>query len=193
VIDRIRDTAAGLSDRVRDLKPVRSTADGSPPRPSLKSTIPPAPAKPGATKPGATSTIPTPRVDPELLGRRDRLIEKFTVMQADLGGAFYEMAIRDHVRLDALTAKAAELQSVDTELSQVERAIELERTGAVGRCSQCDSPYGPGVVYCSQCGHVLEQTIETPPAAPSASQPPPTLAQSPPPQSDPAPVNGSTS
>ena len=27
-------------------------------------------------------------------------IEKFTIMQADLGGAFYEMAIRDHVRMD---------------------------------------------------------------------------------------------
>ncbi len=96
------------------------------------------------------------------MGRRDRLIEKFTVMQADLGGAFYEMAIRDHVRLDALTAKAAELQVVDTELGQVERAIELERTGAVGHCTQCNAPYGPGVVYCSQCGHVLEQSVEGP-------------------------------
>ena len=42
-------------------------------------------------------------------------------MQADLGGAFYEMAIRDHVRLDVLTRKAAELQRVDAELLAVER------------------------------------------------------------------------
>jgi hypothetical protein len=103
-----------------------------------------------------------PPTDPELLARRDRLIEKFTIMQADLGGAFYEMAIRDHVRIDALTAKAAELQTVDVELGQVERLIELERTGAVGHCSSCNAPYGPGVVFCSQCGHVLERSVDPP-------------------------------
>ena len=46
-------------------------------------------------------------------------------MQADLGGAFYEMAIRDHVRMDVLTRKAAELQRVDAELLAVERVLEL--------------------------------------------------------------------
>lgn len=61
----------------------------------------------------------------ELLAQRDRLLEKFTVMQADLGGAFYEMAIRDHVRMDVLTRKAAELQRVDAELLAVERLLEL--------------------------------------------------------------------
>ena len=50
-------------------------------------------------------------------------------MQADLGGVFYEMAIRDHVRMDVLTRKAAELQRVDAELAQVERAA---RGGDVG-------------------------------------------------------------
>ncbi len=61
----------------------------------------------------------------ELAAQRDRLLEKFTVMQADLGGAFYEMAIRDHVRLDVLTRKAAELQRVDAELHAVERMLEM--------------------------------------------------------------------
>ena len=51
----------------------------------------------------------------DLIAQRDRLLEKFTVMQADLGGAFYEMAIRDHVRMDVLTRKAAELQRDATE------------------------------------------------------------------------------
>jgi hypothetical protein len=46
----------------------------------------------------------------ELLARRERLTERFTLMQADLGGVFYEMAIRDHVRMEVLTQKAAELQ-----------------------------------------------------------------------------------
>jgi len=63
--------------------------------------------------------------NPELRSQRDRLLEKFTIMQSDLGGAFYEMAIRDHVRMDVLTRKAAELQRVDAELLAVERMLEM--------------------------------------------------------------------
>jgi len=61
----------------------------------------------------------------DLLAQRDRLLEKFTIMQADLGGAFYEMAIRDRVRMDVLTRKAAELQRVDAELLTAERLLEM--------------------------------------------------------------------
>jgi hypothetical protein len=61
----------------------------------------------------------------ELRAHRDRLLEKFTIMQADLGGAFYEMAIRDHVRLDVLTRKAAELQRVDAELREADRMLAV--------------------------------------------------------------------
>jgi hypothetical protein len=61
----------------------------------------------------------------DLRAQRDRLLEKFTIMQADLGGAFYEMAIRDHVRMDVLTRKAAELQRVDAELLAAERMLEM--------------------------------------------------------------------
>lgn len=63
--------------------------------------------------------------DRELVAQRDRLLEKFTIMQSDLGGAFYEMAIRDHVRMDVLTRKAAELQRVDAELLAAERLLEV--------------------------------------------------------------------
>ena len=55
-------------------------------------------------------------------------------MQSELGGLFYEMAIRDHVRMDVLIPKAAELQRVDAELGQLERMIEIgerERRAAV--------------------------------------------------------------
>lgn len=65
------------------------------------------------------------RANDDLRAQRDRLLEKFTIMQADLGGAFYEMAIRDHVRLDVLTRKAAELQRVDAELREADRMLEL--------------------------------------------------------------------
>ena len=115
-------------------------------------------AKPIGDPAPQASKAAAPPFDPELRLERDRLIEKYTIMQSDLGGAFYEMAIRDHVRLDVLSRKAAQLQRVDNELAEVERAIELERTGAVGRCAHCDAPYGPGVAFCSQCGQALVHT-----------------------------------
>jgi hypothetical protein len=115
------------------------------------------PARAGAS-PAGSDAAPAPAADPDLRAQRDRLIERFTIMQSDLGGAFYEMAVRDHVRLDALTRKAAELQKIDAELSKVERAIQLERTGAVGTCASCHAPYGPGVAFCAQCGHSLIRT-----------------------------------
>ena len=78
-------------------------------------------------------------------------------MQADLGGAFYEMAIRDHVRMDVLTRKAAELQRVDADLLAVERMLELRRSDAAGICPSCDSPYGPADRFCPQCGQLAGQ------------------------------------
>jgi hypothetical protein len=111
---------------------------------------------------GAAKTPPVPRApapeNKELVGQRDRLLEKFTVMQADLGGAFYEMALRDHVRLDVLTRKAGELQRVDAELLAVERQLELERTDAAGHCPTCNSPFGRADRFCPQCGSSLVVT-----------------------------------
>jgi hypothetical protein len=91
--------------------------------------------------------------DRELRAQRDRLVEKFTIMQADLGGAFYEMAIRDHVKLDALTRKAAELQKVDQELGEIER--KLAEAAAPGTCPSCDAPHEPGDKFCAECGRSL--------------------------------------
>jgi len=110
----------------------------------------PAKAKPEPTKPSEEKVESA-----ELVAQRDRLLEKFTIMQADLGGAFYEMAIRDHVRMDVLTRKAAELQRVDAELLAVERLLELERADAAGICPSCSSPYGHAVRFCAQCGQSL--------------------------------------
>jgi predicted RNA-binding Zn-ribbon protein involved in translation (DUF1610 family) len=110
----------------------------------------PAKAKPEPAKPAEEKVE-----NAELVAQRDRLLEKFTIMQADLGGAFYEMAIRDHVRMDVLTRKAAELQRVDAELLAVERTLELERSDAAGLCPSCGSPYGHAVRFCPQCGNSL--------------------------------------
>jgi hypothetical protein len=125
-------------------------------RPATKAHRPAAPA--AAAKADAANAPAKPEESAELLAQRDRLLEKFTVMQADLGGAFYEMAIRDHVRLDVLTRKAAELQRVDAELLAVERVLELERADAAGLCPGCGAPYGHAVRFCAQCGHALVPT-----------------------------------
>lgn len=121
-------------------------------RPALRSTAPAAPAR------GDRQGAAKPEESVELLAQRDRLLEKFTVMQADLGGAFYEMAIRDHIRLDVLTRKAAELQRVDAELLAAERMLELERADAAGLCPGCGAPFGHAVRFCAQCGHALVPT-----------------------------------
>jgi hypothetical protein len=105
--------------------------------------------------PEVAKAAPQVEENAELRVQRDRLLEKFTVMQADLGGAFYEMAIRDHVRMDVLTRKAAELQRVDADLLALERMLELQRSDAAGMCPSCGSPYGPAVRFCPQCGHSL--------------------------------------
>lgn len=130
---------AGLARRPAEALRQRSVRE----RPS-KPTVATAPEQPKPEEQNA-----------ELIAQRDRLLEKFTVMQADLGGAFYEMAIRDHVRLDVLTRKAAELQRVDAELLAVERMLELERSDAAGLCPGCGAPYNHAVRFCAQCGQSL--------------------------------------
>lgn len=148
------------------LPPPPPSSNGVPKLPVAPPVGPPRFPFPGQSKGGAAPPKPqTPEEterkeeeSAELIAQRDRLLEKFTVMQADLGGAFYEMAIRDHVRLDVLTRKAAELQRVDAELLAVERLLELERADAAGLCPGCGAPYGHAVRFCAQCGTPLVPT-----------------------------------
>ena len=92
--------------------------------------------------------------DRELMAKRDRLIERFAAMQLDLGGAYYEMAIRDHLNNDVLIRKAAEMQRVDAELRQVEGVLEAGGSDA-GKCPACDAPSAPSAAFCSRCGSSL--------------------------------------
>ncbi len=142
---------SSLRDLARRVDPRPQARNGNAHLPAAQP--PPAAAKPATPAEGGEQAEST-----ELRAQRDRLLEKFTVMQADLGGAFYEMAIRDHVRLDVLTRKAAELQRVDAELLTLERMLELQRDDAAGHCPSCGSPYGPAVRFCPQCGHALTST-----------------------------------
>ena len=105
---------------------------------------------------GEMSRPPGP--DPELLAQRERLTERFALMQSELGGLFYEMAVRDHVQLDVLVAKAAELQRVDAELSQVEHLLNTEDGRLGGHCQSCGAAHARGAAFCSQCGTALPAT-----------------------------------
>jgi hypothetical protein len=62
----------------------------------------------------------------ELVAERDRLTERFVLMQSELGGLFYEMAIRDHLQLDLLVERAAAMQRVEDELRRVELQLGNE-------------------------------------------------------------------
>jgi hypothetical protein len=92
--------------------------------------------------------------DPGLTAERTRLSERFALMQAELGGLFYEMAIRDHVRMEVLMAKAAALQRVDAELAHVEHLLSGgEATGC--HCHACGAMHAAGAAFCSQCAAPL--------------------------------------
>jgi hypothetical protein len=87
--------------------------------------------------------------------RRDLLAERLTVMMLDFGGLAYEMAVRNHFRLDVLVNKAAELQAVDSELGQIDRLLSLGHAGAAGDCPNCGALFARGAAFCAQCGFEL--------------------------------------
>lgn len=61
--------------------------------------------------------------DSELRRRRDRLAERMAELHWNLGGLTYEMAIRDHFRLDVLVSRAAMLQDCEIELAEMDRVL----------------------------------------------------------------------
>jgi hypothetical protein len=108
----------------------------------------------GAGSNGAAS-VGTPVGEPEMRKQREELSRKFAELQWDLGGMTYEMAARDHYRLDVLNKQAAKLQEVDAELGQIERLMKLGEAGAAGTCPSCGALQARGAVFCWQCGNEL--------------------------------------
>ena len=108
--------------------------------------------KPATKRVSAAGTDPAEAPDAELIAQRDRLIERFAIMQSELGGLFYEMAIRQHVRLEVLMPRAAELQRVDTELGQLQRILDSGASSVGGNCPSCGGVYARGAAFCAQCG-----------------------------------------
>lgn len=91
----------------------------------------------------------------DLERRRDRLARELAELQWDLGGLTYEMAIRDHFRLDVLIRRAAILQERDAELGEVERLLAAADEGVGGDCRSCGAPHSRGAAYCWKCGQPL--------------------------------------
>lgn len=137
------------------------------------------PRRPRSAAPAPSE--PRSAASAELRERRNQLSERFATLQWDLGGLAYEMAIRDHFRLDVLVRVAARLQEVDAELGEVERLLRTEEAAAAGACPACGALHGHGATFCWQCGTQLMQSapagagtaftnssrsVHTPPPAP---------------------------
>jgi hypothetical protein len=88
--------------------------------------------------------------------QRAELSRQFAELQWDLGGIAYEMASRDHYRLDVLNKQAARLQQVDAELGQIEHLLKLDQAGAAGTCPSCGALQARGAVFCWQCGNEVK-------------------------------------
>jgi hypothetical protein len=81
----------------------------------------------------------------DLRRRRHELARRVAALTLDLGGLTYEMAVRDHYRLDVLARRAAELQEADAELDEVQRLLAGAESGVHSR----------GAAYCWHCGAQL--------------------------------------
>src|SRR5271165_1323472 len=112
-------------------------------------------AVPPASVSASPSQAPVGEGMSELRRRRDALAEEVTELHWDLGGLAYEMAIRDHFRLDVLVRRAAQLQERDAELAEVERLLRLEESASAGACPHCAAPHSRGALFCWQCGATL--------------------------------------
>jgi hypothetical protein len=91
----------------------------------------------------------------ELRNRRRELAEHVAELTWDLGGLTYEMAIRDHYRLDVLARRAAELQEADAQLGEVQRLLATAEAGIHGQCRSCGAVHSRGAAYCWHCGAPL--------------------------------------
>lgn len=91
----------------------------------------------------------------ELRRSRLELAEKVAGLTWDLGGLTYEMAVRDHYRLDVLARRAAELQEADAQLGEVERVLAAAEDGVHGTCRACGSVHSRGAAFCWHCGAAL--------------------------------------
>ena len=128
------------------------------------SSPPPDPADPATQATGVLLPVgglaPAPGSAPsgsmaELRGRRRELAQRVAELTWDLGGLTYEMAVRDHYRLDVLARRAAELQEADAQLGEVQRLLASAEAGVHGQCRSCGAVHSRGAAFCWHCGAPL--------------------------------------
>jgi hypothetical protein len=137
------------------------SAAGSNGRPAAGEERPPGEGAPGAP-PASLPVPPDPRAPSvpsgslaELRRLRVELAERVAALTWDLGGLTYEMAVRDHYRLDVLARRAADLQQADAQLGEVERLLAAAEAGVGGSCRACGAVHSRGAAYCWRCGSPL--------------------------------------
>lgn len=98
----------------------------------------------------------------DLRRRRKELAERVAELTWDLGGLTYEMAVRDHYRLDVLARRAADLQEADAQLGEVQRLLSSAEAGITGQCRSCGAVHSRGAAFCWHCGAgLLEEARPT--------------------------------
>jgi hypothetical protein len=128
-------------------------------RPAKK---PPAETRRPSTAPAASSALSAAYGQEfviDLERRRDQLVARVAELQWDLGGLVYEMAIRNAIKVDVMVKRAVILQDADAELSEVERILRMDETGAAGACKSCGAPHSSGATFCWQCGKPLLEQV----------------------------------
>jgi hypothetical protein len=116
----------------------------------------PAASHPAATPPAASPPVAVSSGSlAELRHERLQLAERVASLTWDLGGLAYEMAVRDHYRLDVLARRAAELQQADAQLGEIERLLASSEGGVHGACRACGAAHSRGAAYCWRCGSPL--------------------------------------
>jgi hypothetical protein len=135
---------------------------------------PPTKTRPAKAKPAASAAAPKPAQTPanstlsaaygqefvvDLQRRRDQLVARVAELQWDLGGLVYEMAVRNAIKVEVMVKRAVVLQDADAELSEVERILRLDETGAAGSCGSCGAPHSSGATFCWQCGKPLLEQV----------------------------------
>lgn len=109
----------------------------------------------GAELSGVVAALPQSMS--QLRQQRRELAERVAALTWDLGGLAYEMAVRDHYRLDVLSRKAAELQQADAELGELQRLLATTEAGIDGQCRSCGAVHSRGASYCWHCGAPLQR------------------------------------
>jgi len=165
--------------KTRPRSPARSDAAAPAAKQAQASSAPTVASAPTPAAPA--SAVGAGGSDLERSAQRQRLAAEFEAIQLDLGGLVYEMAIRDHFRLDVLSQRAAKLRAVDAELARAEgRPVPAAMAGS---CPSCSTPLVDGAAFCAGCGRALATSapaVGTAPLAPAApAQVPPARSSTP--------------